>query len=416
MIAEILSVGTELLLGDVVDTNAAYLSRKLRELGILVYHRQTVGDNPERLEEQLRQSLSRADLVLVTGGLGPTYDDITRDVAAKVFQMPLCHDEKVAEKIRSFFERLGREMSENNLRQAQVPQGARVLENLWGTAPGLWLEKEGKHLILLPGVPGEMKEIFTHSVSPCLSHLSGKCFAQSILHFYGISESEMDFRLSDFIQSFSDLSVAPYAGDGEVELHLTAFSHSKERAEEKCRKAKEEILSRIGEYFYAEGESSLEEVLVRSFAEKGLTLAVAESCTGGLVSEKITSVPGSSSVMGLCITSYSEEMKEKVLGVSEETLNTDGVYSKACAIEMARGIRSLSGSHLGIGITGIAGPDGGSETDPVGTVYIALVSAEKEQVERFVFGHKNPTRQAVRSRAAKKALYLAYHHFDAKNG
>ena len=411
MICEILSVGTELLLGDVVDTNTAFLSRQMREMGINVFHHHTVGDNPERIKEQFLLSLSRADLVVVTGGLGPTYDDITREMAAEVFQAPLRLEPEVERDIREFFCRIGREMTENNLRQAMVPEGAKVLKNFWGTAPGLWLSKEGKDMILLPGVPGEMKELFSYHVKPVLLSSRKKCFAQSVLHFYGISESEVDLRLSDLMNEFSELSVAPYAGNGEVEIHLTAFSETKEKAEEKCEKAKEEILSRIGEYFYAEGESSLEEALVLAFAKEGKTLAVAESCTGGLVSQRITSVSGASRVMELCITSYSEEIKQKVLGVKEETLKTDGVYSRACALEMARGIRKLAKSDLGIGITGIAGPDGGTEENPVGTVFIALSSAEKEVAQRFVFGHKNPSRETVRNRAASKALSLALHHF-----
>lgn len=410
MICEILSVGTELLLGDVTDTNATYLSRAMRELGICVYHRQTCGDNPARMREQFSLALSRADLVIVTGGLGPTRDDITRDVAAELFEMPLEHNEDVAEQIRGYFDRRGIPMKDNNLRQALVPAGADVLENEWGTAPGLWLSGTGKQMILLPGVPSEMKALFTHRVKPRLAKESGVSFFNEILHFHGISESAVDVALGDLMDG-SNPTVAPYAGNGEVEVHITAFSETKEKAKLLCAKTKDEILSEIGDYYYGSGDTSPEKELIALFSQKGLTLAVAESCTGGLLAQRLTSVSGASEVIGLGVVSYSEEMKKKILGVSPETLANGGVYSKKCALEMARGVRSLSGSDLGIGITGIAGPSGGTEEDPVGTVYIALSAAEKEISERFLFGHLKSSREQIRARAASRALIMALRLF-----
>ncbi len=413
MICEILSVGTELLLGDVTDTNATYLSRAMRELGICVYHRQTCGDNPDRMKEQFALALSRADLVIVSGGLGPTRDDITRDVAAELFGMPLETDEAVEKQIRGYFHRRGVPMKDNNLRQALVPKGAEVLSNEWGTAPGLWLKGEGKGMILLPGVPAEMKAIFEHRVKPRLAEESGVRFANRILHFYGISESAVDEALGDMMAR-SNPTVAPYAGKGEVEVHVTAFAESRADAEQLCQKTEQSILNLLGEYYYGSGDTSPESELVKLFTEKGLTLATAESCTGGLLSERLTSVSGASRVMGLGVTSYSEDMKMKILGVDEKTLADGGVYSKACALEMARGVRTLSGSDLGIGITGIAGPEGGTPQDPVGTVYIALSSAEKEEVVRCLFGHTKSSRDQIRFRAASQALMMALHHFDEK--
>ncbi len=407
MICEILSVGTELLLGDVTDTNATYLSRALRELGILVYHRQTCGDNSERMREQFSLALSRSDLVIVSGGLGPTRDDITRDVAAELFGMPLEHREDVAEQIRAFFVRRGVLMKENNLRQAQVPMGAEVLQNDWGTAPGLWLRKDGKGMILLPGVPSEMKAIFTHRVKPRLAEESGVRFANRILHFYGISESAIDEKLG-FLMEKENPTVAPYAKNGEVEVHITAFG---EKAEHACQNTEKMVLSHLSEFYYGSGDTSLEKELVKFFSAKGFTLSTAESCTGGLVSQRITSVSGASDVIGLGVVSYSEDMKTKILGVLPETLANFGVYSKECALEMARGIRALSGSDLGIGITGIAGPNGGTEKDPVGTVYIAAVSAEKEEAVRCLFGHAKSDREQIRYRAASEALMMALRHF-----
>lgn len=414
MICEIISVGTELLLGDVTDTNATYLSRRMREMGYCVYHRSTVGDNRERMRETFQEALQRSDLVIVSGGLGPTYDDITREVAASLFEMPLAENEKVKEKIKEFFRRRGISMSENNLRQALVPKGAIVLENDWGTAPGLWLERDGKEMILLPGVPSEMKAIFENRVKGELEKKSKEKFSNRILHFYGISESLVDETLSDLMQKGTNPTVSPYAGKGEVEIHVTSFSESAEKAYELCEKTKEEILSRIGEYYYGEGDTSLEKELVRLCLENKVTLSTAESCTGGLLSQRITAVPGASDVIGLGVCAYSETIKEKVLSVPKKVLETNGVYSKECALFMARGVRALSGSTLGIGITGIAGPGGGDERNPVGTVFIALSGETGEICERFVFGHKKSSREDIRYFASSKALSMAQKYFSSK--
>ena len=406
-ICEILSVGTELLLGDVTDTNATFLSRALRELGFFVYCRQTVGDNEKRMKEAFSLALSRSDLVIVTGGLGPTYDDITKEVVASVFEMPLEENTAVAEKIRAYFQRRGMKMGENNLRQAQVPVGAEILNNDWGTAPGLWLKKDGKGMILLPGVPREMKNLFSFCVKPRLVAESEGVLCTQILHFYGISESLLDETLSDLMTSSKNPTVAPYAADGEVELHVTARGKCMEEAKTLCETAKEKILSAVGEFCYGEGETSPEREVVKAYREKKMSLATAESCTGGLLSQKITSVAGSSEMFALGVAAYSEEIKRKILGVSEKTLQTDGVYSILCALEMARGVRRLAESDVGVGITGIAGPSGGTDTDPVGTVYLAVVSEKEEYAERVVFGHGAAERDHIRHLAAKKALMMA---------
>lgn len=411
-VCEILSVGTELLLGDVVDTNAAWLSRGFREAGFSVLHRQTCGDNWGRLADSLRLALSRSDVVMVTGGLGPTYDDITREVTAEVLGLKLKSDPQVEEKLRGFFLRRGMKMSENNLRQAMVPEGAVVLENDWGTAPGLWVEEKDKTVILLPGVPREMKQLFCHRVLPRLKEISGLTLVTQIFKLYGISESALDQALGETMRASCNPTVAPYAGNGEVELHITASAQSTEEAEGMCEKMKEEILPVIRPFCYGREDENLEIALVRRFVKQGLTVATAESCTGGLISQRITSVPDSSRIFSLGICSYSEEQKMRLLGVKSETLKQEGVYSSACALEMARGVRSLAGSDVGIGVTGIAGPGGGNDRDPVGTVYIAVVTHEKEMVERFVFGHQNPTREEVRNQAASKALAMTMQSCD----
>ncbi len=413
-IAEIVSVGEELLLGDVVDTNSAVLSRFLREAGYSVLYRQTCGDDADRLEAALSLALSRSDVVLVTGGLGPTYDDITRDIAARLFHVPLLPDREVERDIREYFLRRGVTMSENNLLQAQVPEGARVLKNEWGTAPGLWLSGESGEMILLPGVPREMKNLMVHRVLPELKKRSGKRVLTRILHFYGISESLLDEKIRDLTSDPEGFVIAPYAGKGEVELHITAMGEDENGILLKLDEAEQKIQERIGEFFYGRGDTSLEETLVLLCREKGVTLATAESCTGGLLSQRITSIPGSSAVMTLGVTSYTERVKKEVLKVGEKTLTDQGVYSKACAMEMAQGVRRLSGARIGIGITGIAGPGGETESDPVGTVYLAVTDGTTELCERCTFGHKTADREFVRTLAASKALSMVL--FLLKNG
>lgn len=401
-IAEILSVGDELLSGSVVDTNAAWLSRALAEAGYPVRYRQTCPDEFDHLESALRLALSRSSLVVLTGGLGPTFDDITRDVAAKVFDMPLELDEGIAKDLTAYFHQRRVTMSDNNLRQAQVPRGATVLKNDWGTAPGLFLESSAGRAILLPGVPFEMKKLFEMRVRPLLG---GDDEGQhtEVLHFFGLSESGLAKELESLLPE-TDPFVATYANQGVVEVHVTSHDAS---AKEKCRKAKKKILSALGEHVYGTGKTSLEREVVNLYREKGITLATAESCTGGLLSQRITSVPGASHIFSLGVSAYSEEIKKSVLGVEEETLQTHGVYSARCALEMARGVRILSGADVGIGITGIAGPEGGKEKDPVGTVYIALVSPEGEEWVREGFYFKSPDRDRIRLFAANKALWMA---------
>ncbi|MBR3836518.1 MAG: competence/damage-inducible protein A [Clostridia bacterium] len=405
--AEIVSVGEELLQGDVVDTNAAWLSRELKEIGFSLRFRQTCGDCAEELRATLDLALSRSHLVVVTGGLGPTYDDITRDVTAELFGVALLRDERVAQKLKAYFQRRGMEMSENNLRQAQVPQGARILDNDWGTAPGLWLEGEKGIAILLPGVPGEMKAIFKNRVLPLLERYSGEARKTEILHFYGIAESRLDEELFDLATSDPSVMIAPYAGGGEVELHVTAAGANAQEASQKCERAIEEILARVGDHCYGRGEVNLEKALVEACASKGIRVATAESCTGGLVSRRITSVPGASRVFPLGLCTYLEEEKVRRLGVRSETLSRFGVYSKECALEMAEGICALSGAELGIGVTGIAGPDGGTEENPVGTVYIAVVFGEKKNCIRTVLGHRAADRDWICRLASSKALDMA---------
>lgn len=403
---EILSVGEELLCGLTTDTNATEISRGLREIGFSPAFRQTCGDDRDALAACLRLALSRSDVILVTGGLGPTYDDVTRDAVAAVTERELVFHEETAARIRAFFDRRGRPMADNNLLQAYVPSGGEVLPNDYGTAPGIWLETGNRILVLLPGVPREMRALFQEQVLPRLTEKYSGAGCVRVLHFFGITESELDGRIPPSLKNGSDPAVAPFAGTGEVELHLSSFRESEASAREAIREAERVLLADLGSYCYGADGDSLESVLVKRFSSHSLTLATAESCTGGLLSKRITDVPGASAVLRSGVVSYSEAMKTKILGVSPELLAFDGVYSEACAKAMARGVRDLTGSDFGVGITGIAGPDGGTEKDPVGTVYIAVADSAGETAARFVLGHGKGERRFIRHLASSHAIAM----------
>lgn len=406
-VCEILSVGSELTLGNIVDTNSSFLAKEIRKLGYTVRFCQTVSDDRDDMIAAFQTALDRSDLILATGGLGPTYDDRTREVVSELLGKKLILSEPVKERIRLYFTARQMPMSDNNLRQAMVPEGAKVLQNDWGTAPGLYIEEKGKEIFLLPGVPREMKELFCNRVYPLLAKKSRSTVQTRILRFYGIGESLLEERLGDLMKNSIDPNLATFALSGEVALHITAHGKSAEKVRALIAQSEREILDKVGEYCYGAEQDCLESVLVKRFAERGLTIAAAESCTGGLVSQRITSVSGSSAVFRLGVCSYCEEMKEKVLNVSEKLLREDRVYSEECALQMARGVLRLAESDIAIGITGIAGPDGGTETDPVGTVYIAVTNGQKECVVRNCFSFTGNNREYIRTLASSKALAMA---------
>ncbi len=290
-ICEILSVGTELLLGNIVDTNQAFLSRELARMGVAVYFRQTCGDNRARLEETVRLALSRSDLVIITGGLGPTYDDVTKSVVAHVLEMPLRKDPAVVKKLEAFFAGLGRTMTPNNLSQALVPEGGEILENDWGTAPGLWLEKGGKTVVLMPGVPREMKPMFLERVAPRLAAGEPLAFFSVTLHLYGIGESEADQILSERFFGRKNPTVAPYAKEGEVELRITASAATAGEAEVLCRQTERELFEVVGEFVYTDRDRTLAATLTERLAARGLKLAVAEAGTAARLSSALLETP-----------------------------------------------------------------------------------------------------------------------------
>lgn len=405
--AEILCVGTEILIGDIVNTNAAYISGRLAALGINQYHQGVVGDNPERLKRFLAEALERADVVILTGGLGPTYDDLTKETVAEVMGKTLELHQPSYERLSEYFIARNIEMTENNVKQAYMPVGCIVMQNNCGTAPGAIIENEetGKTAIVLPGPPREMKPMFEESVVPYLEGRTDSLFVSKNVNIIGMGESRVETEIIDIMKNSLNPTVAPYAMDGEVRLRVTAKAKTREEGEKICLDMIETLRkTAIGGYVYGV-DTTPEEALIKGLTERGMKIAVAESCTGGMVTGKLTSVSGASAVLDGSVVSYANEIKARLLNVSEDVLASDGAVSERCALQMAEGVRCLMNAHMGLSITGIAGPGGGTPEKPVGTVYIA-VSTEKGSVcERLSI--RNNGREYVRNVSAKSVLMLA---------
>ena len=409
--AEILCVGTELLLGEVVNTNAARISQKLASLGISVYHQSVVGDNPERLREALEEAFSRADLVVMSGGLGPTYDDLTKETVASLLGRELVTHRESLDSIKKFFASHAgglAAMTPNNLKQALVPEGATVFANPNGTAPGLAVEREdGGAVILLPGPPRELEPMLEASVIPYLEGNTEAVLVSHNLHILGMGESAVENALRDLMESSDNPTVAPYAGDGEVRLRVTAKAPTREEAEAMTVPVIERIRnSVVGKFIYAVDAGSIERAFVGELRNRGLTVTTVESCTGGLIAKRLTDVPGVSSVFaGGCVT-YTEEAKRLLAGVSAETLERHTAVSRETAEEMARGIRTRMSVDIAIATTGYAGPDGGTEADPAGTVYVAVSTTYGEAVKRLSLSPMR-SRDYIRTVASSMALAMA---------
>ncbi|CZR96744.1 MULTISPECIES: competence/damage-inducible protein A [Clostridioides] len=408
MKAEIISVGTEILLGDIVNTNSQFLAKELASLGIEVYHQSTVGDNKQRLLECFDESLKRSDLVITTGGLGPTGDDMTKETAAEYFGQELELHKPSLEVLESFFVKTGRKMAENNMKQVYFPKDAIVLKNNNGTAPGAILKKNDKSIIVLPGPPREMKAMFNESVKPYLQQFTNEMLVSKTLRLYGIGESNLELEILDIINEQTNPTVALYAKELEVTIRITAKAKNEKDAFELIKPVEEEIKNRVGKYVYtegdisvSEGETALEDAVAKLLVEKNLTIAVAESCTGGLVSSSLINYSGISSVfLEGCVT-YSNEAKMKRLGVKRETLEDFGAVSEQTAIEMAEGVAKGLGANIGISTTGVAGPGGGTEEKPVGLVYTAIYINGKTVVKKNIF---NGDRRKIRLRATRDLL------------
>jgi len=377
--AEIIAVGTELLLGGVANTDAQDVSKLLSELGINVFFHTVVGDNPERMKQALEIAKSRADIIITTGGLGPTFDDITKQTLAEAFGKRLLFNEDVAEKIRGFFEKRlpNTKMPGNNLRQAELPEDCVIFDNGVGTAPGCAFEAAGKHVIMLPGPPRECRAMLKSCVEPYLRKLSEAEIHSHNIHIFGLGESAVEEKLYDLMQSLQNPTLAPYAKDGEVMLRLTAKASSKQDAEELMAPLLEKVKETLGDIIYGIDTDSLENTVVSLLKAQKLTLATAESCTGGLLSKRLTDIPGASKAYLGGIVAYSEQSKTELLGVDTELLKKHGVVSREVAIAMADGVRQRLNADIGIGITGIAGPDTDSSGKEPGTIFIALTTKEK---------------------------------------
>ncbi|MBR6807444.1 MAG: competence/damage-inducible protein A [Clostridia bacterium] len=399
--AEILSVGTELLLGDIVNTDAAFISKKLAELGIPLYHQSVVGDNAERLEAAVKDALGRADILIMTGGLGPTCDDITKNIVANVFDLPLELCEEAAGDIKSYFDDIGRPMTENNLSQAMLPRGSVALKNNHGTAPGVLLKGKilgidgEKTVIMLPGPPRELEPMFNESVLPYLREKSPYTFFSLNLHLYGIGESAAETVLRDIMSESENPTVAPYAAEAEVRVRITARGSSREECLTLCREMAEKIrTTEIAGYVFAESTSDDEssEVLVRHvigmLRERSMTVGTAESCTAGMIASKIGDIPGCSDVLMGGVVSYANEVKTGVLGVPDEILKQYGAVSEECARYMAEGVRRVLGCDVAVSVTGVAGPGGGTPDKPVGTVCFGVSDRNGTVTSTEQFGSK----------------------------
>ena len=406
MEAEIIAVGTELLLGDILNTNAQFLSRELAALGITVHFQTVVGDNPARLESVVRQARGRSDLLVFSGGLGPTEDDLTKQTVARAFGDTLRFDEAELEKIRAFFTAWGRTMPENNKKQAMVPTHGRKIPNANGTAPGMIFEDQaapGKYAVLLPGPPKELQPMFLNSVKPWLAAMSDSVLHSVTLRVTGVGESHLESRIGHLLEN-ANPTAAVYAKTAEVVIRITAKAASEDEARRMCSDYAKHFYDILGDCVYAMDADSLEEEVVKELAARGLTVATAESCTGGMLSQRITAVPGASEVFAYGACTYANDIKEKMLGVRHETLEAYGAVSPETAAEMARGVREAAGADLGVGVTGIAGPGGGTPEKPVGLVYLAACNADTVYVQKLVITGR--TREVVRLSSTQHALEM----------
>ena len=406
--AEILTVGTEILLGDLVDTNSAYLSARLAALGVSVYRHTTVGDNAKRIAAALREAASRADLVITTGGLGPTSDDLTNQCLGEAAGREMVEYPEARRHVDEMFRRFGREPTPSNYKQAIFPDGSKLIPNPVGTAMGAMLELDGALVATFPGVPGEMRRMFEDTLEPLTRERSEGAIVSRTLWFTGIGESALAEQVQDLLDA-SDPTVAPLAGQGKVRLRITSRANTPEEAEEKITPVADQILSRLGDYYFGEDDETLESVLGKLLKERGATLALAESCTGGLLAKRLTDGAGASAYFVEGLVTYSNESKEQLLRVPNHLLVEHGAVSEPVAGAMAEGVRKVAGSNYGLSVTGVAGPDGGSEEKPVGLVFVGISDKEGTEVERLDLSAWRRSREAIRERSANRAFDLLRH-------
>jgi nicotinamide-nucleotide amidase len=414
MKAEIIAVGSELLTPDRLDTNSLYLTEELNSIGIEVVRKTIVGDNESLLREVFREALGRVELIISSGGLGPTQDDLTRETVADLLGRRLQRDEKIVQHIQGRFRALGREMPELNVRQAMVPEGAEVLENPRGTAPGLWIEDSGHFIALLPGPPRELKPLFREQVMPRLDRrVSGVRLFQRQLRVTGLGESHVEQRILPIYSRYSDVTTTILAAPGEIQIHLRMWTTDAAQAKRTLDEMVQGLEIALTDRIYSEDGRSLEEVVAHELTANGATISAAESCTGGLLAQRLTSIAGSSSYFLGGVVCYSNELKTAWVDVPPEMILSKGAVSAEVAVALAEGIRRRVGSTIGVGITGIAGPGGGTEEKPVGTVHVAISypGGVKERGVRFPGEREN-----VRWQASQVALDMVRIHFLYNSG
>ena len=406
MVAELIAVGTELLLGNVANTDAQIISQGLSALGITVLHHTVVGDNPERLAEALETARNRADIIITTGGLGPTYDDLTKQTICKTFNRELELHEDILEELKTWFQtKMGKKMPENNIQQAMLPVDCTIFDNPVGTAPGCAFVEDGVHVLMLPGPPFECGYMFEHRAAPYLEKLTDGVIVSHEIRVFGMGESAVEEALHEPMTTLTNPTLAPYAKTNECMVRATARAESREKAEELLTPLVREVCETLGDVVYGVDVGSLEEVVSGLLAERGLTLAAAESCTGGLLAKRMTDLPGASKVFRGGVVSYVNGVKANVLGVPREVLEQYGAVSEETARAMAEGCRRVCGSDLAVSLTGVAGPERDDWGNEVGTVYAALAGPEETICKKLTCG-RGRGRDRVRTAAASNALDL----------
>ncbi len=402
MTAEIICVGTELLLGNIVNTNAAFLSEKLAYLGINCYFQTVVGDNRDRLLSVINTALSRADILIFSGGLGPTEDDLTKETVAEALGKKLIRDKWAEQEIADYFALRGRIPTDNNWKQADVIEGCEILYNKNGTAPGIFVSEGEKTVILLPGPPLELKSMFTDSVMPKLQQKCGQVFYSQTVKIVGLGESSVETQILDMLNTQENPTIAPYAKTGEVHLRVTARAKDEKEAREKTAPVVEELYRRFGNAVYTtDADETLEMALTKLLIKKKYTMTTAESCTGGMIAARMVNAPGVSAVLESGFITYANEAKEELLGVSHDTLEKFGAVSRETAEEMAEGAVKAAHTDAAVAVTGIAGPDGGTKEKPVGLVYIGVNVRGNVEVREY---HFSGSRQKIRESVTAAAL------------
>lgn len=405
MHAEILAVGNEVIMGHTVNTNASYIARKLQTVGIMPKYHTVVPDEQEVIEEALKQALNRCQVVIVTGGLGPTNDDLTKETVCNYLKLPLSMNEEILQNIKSYFEKTNRVMSENNKKQAMFPEKAFILPNSYGTAPGCILEVDKKYVVLLPGPPKELNPMFNQYVLPYFEKQQTVIYETCDVQLYGIGESLAAEKLQDILGEFSDRSVATYVGNGIVIVRITTWAQSSIDAKKKLEMVQKQIQGCLGTYIIGYNENTLEQTVYKMLKQYNYTVATAESCTGGLLAATLINCNGISSYFKEGMVTYSNEAKQKRLGVNKHTLEEHGAVSPNTAIEMAEGIKQVTGADIGIATTGIAGPGGGTKEKPVGLIYIGIAIKDQIYVYQLLL---NGDRNTNRIKTVQQALLHLY--------